>query len=113
MNAIQSQINEIQNVMNGITEKIGKIDEKLTIIGKDEAERRGIERDLQDQIKYREMQVALARCEDDLKLLEEQGGKFDEDTIKREVRKYQSEESELVDKVHKKKGVIYVLTQLL
>jgi DNA repair protein RAD50 len=99
IDSLKKEISDLQAKTKEITDKIAKTDEKLAIIEKDEAERRGVERDLQDQIKYREMQEDLKQCEQELKVLQEKQGDVDVIAIKRELNKTRSEESDLLDKV--------------
>lgn len=74
-------------------------DDRLASIEKDEADRRGIERDLQDQLRYRQAQADLTDCDKDLEELEGKQGEYNLSSLKRELRKAQEEESKLVDMV--------------
>lgn len=86
-------------MMKQISDKVASIDEKLSIINKDEAERRGTERDLQDQIKYRELQAQLAECEKDLDEMEEKQGEYNVVAVQQELEKHRNEQSDLIAKV--------------
>jgi hypothetical protein len=92
-------MSDLQAKTKEVSDKIVKTDEKLAIIEKDEAERRGVERDLQDQIKYREMQEDLMQCQEELRVLQEKQGDIDVNAIKRELKNARDEESDLLDKV--------------
>ncbi|KAL0145178.1 DNA repair protein RAD50 [Mucor lusitanicus] len=59
--ASPEKLESLNSEITSLNNTIADIKHKLAIIEKDEAERRGIERDLQDQIKYRDMQEELAK----------------------------------------------------
>lgn len=99
VDTLKKEISELHTKINEISDKIVRTDEKLAIIEKDEAERRGVERDLQDQIKYREMQENLKQCEEELRKLQGKQGDVDVNAIKRELNKSRNDESDLLDKV--------------
>lgn len=96
---VKSEISELENSIKNTSQQITGADERLAVIEKDEAERRGTERDLQDQLRYRQTEVDLKNCEADLKELEEKQGEYDANSLRRELRKAQQEEANLVDKV--------------
>ncbi|KAI8067619.1 uncharacterized protein B0P05DRAFT_200286 [Gilbertella persicaria] len=98
VHAVKKEISDLQTMIQKTKEDMTRVDEKLAIIEKDEAERRGVERDLQDQIKYREMSVELAQCEQDLKELEDKLAEFDRETAARDLARLHAEESQLIDK---------------
>lgn len=89
----------MNNFTADIKRQVANIDEKLAIIEKDEAERRGIERDLQDQIKYRDMQEQLAECEEQLSVANERQSEVDVAALRRDLQRARNEQSSLVDKV--------------
>ncbi|KAI9483092.1 MAG: AAA domain-containing protein [Benjaminiella poitrasii] len=95
---LKKEMENIEDLINNTSKQITEVEEKLSIIEKDEAERRGVERDLQDQIKYREMQIELENCEDKLKHLNEKLGDYDVNTIKQKLVKAKNDGSELLDK---------------
>lgn len=96
---VKSEISELENSIKNTSQQITGADERLAVIEKDEAERRGTERDLQDQLRYRQTEVDLKNCEADLKELEEKQGEYDANSLRRELRTAQQEEANLVDKV--------------
>ena len=90
--------------MDDTKQDIINADERLALIEKDEADKRGIERELQDQIKYREMKAGLAQCDEDLRELEEKLNEFDREQVMRDLSKVNQRESELIEKVSPKKN---------
>ncbi|KAI8370966.1 DNA repair protein Rad50, partial [Blakeslea trispora] len=97
-NKITQEIAELQQDMNDTKQDILNADEKLALIEKDEADKRGIERELQDQIKYREMKAGLAQCNQDIQELEEKLNEFDRDQVMRELHEVTTKESKLIEK---------------
>ncbi|OBZ90869.1 DNA repair protein RAD50 [Choanephora cucurbitarum] len=95
---ITKEIAELQQAMDDTKQDIINADERLALIEKDEADKRGIERELQDQIKYREMKAGLAQCDEDLRELEEKLNEFDREQVMRDLSKVNQRESELIEK---------------
>ncbi|KAI8373582.1 hypothetical protein EDC96DRAFT_437952 [Choanephora cucurbitarum] len=95
---ITKEIAELQQAMDDTKQDIVNADERLALIEKDEADKRGIERELQDQIKYREMRAGLAQCDEDLRELEEKLNEFDREQVMRDLSKVNQRESELIEK---------------
>ncbi|KAK4520801.1 ribosomal protein S23 [Mucor velutinosus] len=98
LESLNSEITNLNNTIADIKCKVAGIDEKLAIIEKDEAERRGIERDLQDQIKYRDMQEQLAKCEQELAAANQSQDAVDVVSLQRGLQRADKEKSDLVDK---------------
>ncbi|KAL9555627.1 hypothetical protein MBANPS3_002284 [Mucor bainieri] len=98
LESLNGEISLLNNTITDIKRKVAGIDEKLAIIEKDEAERRGIERDLQDQIKYRNMQEQLAKCEQELAAANQRQDEVDVASLQRGLQRARKEQSELVDK---------------
>lgn len=99
LDSLNSEIDNLNNMIADIKRKVAGIDEKLAIIEKDEAERRGVERDLQDQIKYRDMQEQLAKCEQELAAASQRQDEVDIASLQRGLQRARKEQSDLVDKV--------------
>lgn len=97
--SLNTEITNLNNTIADIKRRVASIDEKLAIIEKDEAERRGIERDLQDQIKYRDMQKQLAKCEEELAAADQRQNQVDVVSLQRNLQRARKEQSDLVDKV--------------
>ncbi|KAI7908021.1 uncharacterized protein BX663DRAFT_17763 [Cokeromyces recurvatus] len=98
IDVLKREMTDMEKLINETSEQIMKIEDKLSIIEKDEAERRGIERDLQDQIKYREIQAELNQCEEKLSRMDEKLGDYDINKIKQDLNEAKNDESELLDK---------------
>ncbi|CEP14075.1 hypothetical protein [Parasitella parasitica] len=98
VDALKREMTELNNSAADIKRQVANIDEKLAIIEKDEAERRGIERDLQDQIKYRDMQDQLAKCEHELASANQRQNQVDVVSLQADLQRAQNEQSDLVDK---------------
>ncbi|CAO3610690.1 unnamed protein product [Mucor fragilis] len=98
LDSLNSEIDNLNNMIADIKRKVAGIDEKLAIIEKDEAERRGVERDLQDQIKYRDMQEQLAKCEQELAAASQRQDEVDIASLQRGLQRARKEQSDLVDK---------------
>lgn len=81
------------------TDQITKLEDRLALIEKDEGDRRGIERDLQDQIRFRQTEIDLKECDEDLAMLEEKQGELDIRSLKRNLSRVQEEEITLKEKV--------------
>ncbi|EPB90372.1 hypothetical protein HMPREF1544_02738 [Mucor circinelloides 1006PhL] len=96
--SLNAEITNLNNTIADIKRRVASIDEKLAIIEKDEAERRGIERDLQDQIKYRDMQKQLAKCEEELAAADQRQNQVDVVSLQRNLQRARKEQSDLVDK---------------
>lgn len=99
LESLNSEITSLNNTIADIKHKVAGIDEKLAIIEKDEAERRGIERDLQDQIKYRDMQEELAKCDQELATANQRQDEVDVASLQRGLQRARKEQADLVDKV--------------
>jgi chromosome segregation ATPase len=97
---VKKETSDLENQIKSISNKITNADDRLAIIEKDEADRRGIERDLQDQLRYRQAESDLKDCDKDLEELEGRQTDYNVSTLKRELRKFQDEESKLVDMVN-------------
>lgn len=93
------QCTELQKLIDKLKSQITETTDRINALEKDESERRGRERDLQDQIKYREMQAELATCEDELRELEEKQGSTNVSALTEQLQKAQDEETNLIDKV--------------
>lgn len=94
---------ELESLSKNLSDQINNADERLAIIEKDELDRRGIERDLEDQLRYRKSEIDLKQCDQDLAELEQHHNDYDMNELKRELRKLEEEESMLIDKVIKHK----------
>ncbi|CEI85653.1 hypothetical protein RMCBS344292_00110 [Rhizopus microsporus] len=98
LESAMEQCTELQKLIDRLKSQITETTDRINALEKDESERRGIERDLQDQIKYREMQAELATCEDELRELEEKQGSTDVSALTEQLQKAQDEETNLIDK---------------
>ncbi|ORE11821.1 P-loop containing nucleoside triphosphate hydrolase protein [Rhizopus microsporus var. microsporus] len=98
LESAMEQCTELQKLIDRLKSQIIETTDRINALEKDESERRGIERDLQDQIKYREMQAELAKCEDELRELEEKQGSTDVSALTEQLQKAQDEETNLIDK---------------
>lgn len=97
---MEQNIQHLESFTKTAAEQITKLDGRLSVIEKDEADRRGTERDLQDQIRYRQTEIELKQCDEDLAALEEKQGEMDIRRLKQDIERIQSEESVLIDKVN-------------
>ncbi|KAI8979724.1 AAA domain-containing protein [Mycotypha africana] len=98
VNRLKNEIAELEENIKQFTTAINTIDEKVAIFEKDEAERKGIERDLQDQIKYREMKEGLQVCQQELSDLRQRQTENTSGDLKTDLNKARDKESELLDK---------------
>ncbi|KAI8641195.1 hypothetical protein BD408DRAFT_219411 [Parasitella parasitica] len=98
VDALKQEMTDLNKSTADIKRQIANINEKLAIIEKDEAERRGIERDLQDQIKYRDMKDQLAKCEQELACANQRQNQVDVTALQAELQRARNEQSDLVDK---------------
>jgi DNA repair protein RAD50 len=107
---VKTDISDLENSIQSTSNQITSADERLAVIEKDEADRRGIERDLQDQIRYRQTEVDLKNCDADLQELEEKQGEYNASNLRRELRKAQQEEANLVDRRGNLRGELGQMT---
>ncbi|GAA5809421.1 hypothetical protein MFLAVUS_002829 [Mucor flavus] len=101
---VEQDIKSLESFTKTAAEQIAKLDDRLSVIEKDEADRRGTERDLQDQIRYRQTEIDLKQCDEDLAVLEEKQGEMDIRRLKQDIDRIKSEESVLIDKRGSVKG---------
>lgn len=96
---VQKEASDLETQIKSIKDQITDADERLTIIEKDDADRRGIERDLQDQIYYRQTDIDLKECEKDLEEMESRQTGYDRRKLKHEFEKASKDEAALIDQV--------------
>lgn len=75
--------------------------DQSNLIEKDENERRAVERDLQDQIAFRERKIDLEDCEKQLNELRQKEMVVDVESMTEKLKKVQSDESNFIDQVRK------------
>ncbi|KAI9280726.1 hypothetical protein BY458DRAFT_430486 [Sporodiniella umbellata] len=71
--------------------------DQINLIEKDETERRTIERDLQDQITYRDRLIDLKTCEDELKELKGKQGSIDLSNLSERLQNAKDNETNCID----------------
>ncbi|KAG0748052.1 hypothetical protein G6F32_004910 [Rhizopus arrhizus] len=91
------EISDLESLMEKLQVEIKSTLDQINVIEKDEAERRTVERDLQDQITFRERQVDLANCENELRQLQEKQGDADVELLSEQLKKAQDNETNYVD----------------
>lgn len=97
-NQVKKELEDLQSFTKSITEQVCNLENRISIIEKEETDRRGIERDLQDHIRYRQTEIELKLCDEELSELEERQGEIDIRKLKKELEKLQSEEASFIDK---------------
>jgi hypothetical protein len=98
------EIADLESLMERLQVEIKSTLDQINVIEKDEAERRTVERDLQDQITFRERQVDLANCENELRQLQEKQGDADVELLSEQLKKAQDNETNYIDQVRSKKS---------
>lgn len=101
MDQVKKEITELETFCETVNRQINEADDRIIVIEKDEGDRRGIERDLEDQIRYRQSEKDLRQCDADLAELEKDHGDHDLNQMRRELKQLQEEESVLIDRVRK------------
>lgn len=94
---VKKEASDLDSQIQSIKGQINDADEQLAIIEKDDADRRGIERDLQDQIYYRQTEIDLKECEKDLAEMASRQSEYDRHKLKQEYTKASKDESLLID----------------
>lgn len=98
------EIADLESLMDRLQVDIKSTLDQINVIEKDEAERRTVERDLQDQITFRERQVDLANCENELRQLQEKQGDVDVALLSEQLKKAQDNETNYIDQVRSKRA---------
>ncbi len=104
------EISDLESLMEKLQVEIKSTLDQINVIEKDEAERRTVERDLQDQITFRERQVDLANCENELRQLQEKQGDADVELLSEQLKKAQDNETNYVDQVRSKKSIFLFIS---
>lgn len=96
---VKKETQEIESLCENLKKQISDAVDRLNIIEKDEGDRRGIERDLEDQIRYRQSEKDLKQCDEDLAELERSQGEHNLNQMKRDLKRLQEEENILAGRV--------------
>lgn len=96
---VKKEASDLETQIQSIKGQLSDADEQLAIIEKDDADRRGLERDLQDQIYYRQTEIDLKECEKDLEEMASRQTEYDRHKLKQEYTKASKDEALLIDQV--------------
>ncbi|KAI7892510.1 uncharacterized protein EV154DRAFT_537478 [Mucor mucedo] len=95
---VKKETQAIESLCESLKSQISDAVDRLSMIEKDEGDKRGIERDLEDQIRYRQTEKDLKQCDEDLAELERNQGEHNLNQMKRDLRRLEEEENILVDR---------------
>ncbi|KAI8985472.1 hypothetical protein BDB01DRAFT_721458 [Pilobolus umbonatus] len=111
LNRMLEKNEDLKNQIQIVTRELSDIDHVIKNLERDQAERRGIERDLQDQIQYKEMHIQMEECNRNLQNLIDKQRQYDNNTIRNDLDRCSRRESELIDKRGGLKGEILQLSE--
>ncbi|KAG1472956.1 hypothetical protein G6F56_001237 [Rhizopus delemar] len=92
-----AEINKLERFIDIAQKEVKNTIDQSNLIEKDENERRAVERDLQDQIAFRERKIDLEDCEKQLNELRQKEMVVDVESMTEKLKKVQSDESNFID----------------